>query len=82
MFFSELPFEFCELVEILCCLNRCLEEGGLLVTAEGETLQHLIEPNLIFLVHFQQELAELVLEVMSLAEVVVTALFVSLEELL
>lgn len=77
-----LSFELGELVKVLGGLNGRLQEGALFVAAEGESLQNLVEANLVFLVHFQQELAELEFEVVGLAEVVVAALLVGLEELL
>lgn len=72
----ELP----ELVKVFCGLDGRLEEGALLVPAQGEPLQYLVQANLVFAVDGEQEPAELVLEIVRLAEVLVAALFVLLEE--
>lgn len=74
-----LALELCELVQVLCGLNRGLEEGTLLATAEGETLENLVEANLGWLVDGQKELAELALEVVCTAEELVDAVLVGLQ---
>ena len=73
---AEILLELPEFIEILCCLNGRLQEGALLVSAQGESLQHLVEPDLVFTIQREQEPAELVFKVVHLAKVAVAAVFV------
>ena len=62
-------------------MNGRLQEGALLVSAQGESLQHLVKSDLVFAVQSEQEPTELVFEVVHLAEVAVAAFFVLLQEI-
>ena len=77
----DLLLELPELVEHFCGGDWRLQECSFFAAVLREVLEDLVELRLVVLVDVEQESAELVFKVVHASKVIVTTLFVCLEEL-